>query len=209
MIGIVDYGLGNLRSVEKAVQFLGVPTIFVQTPEQLDKVDGIVVPGQGGFRDCGINLKKSGLWSPLQEWIKADRPYFGICLGYQILFEESEEAPGQEGLGAFKGKVVRFPESELKVPQMGWNSVKIENNSPFVEGIQNGDYVYFVHSYYPQPTDRSIWSLSTNYGVDFISAVSKGNLFAAQFHPEKSQRVGLQLLKNFINKVESGVSIAS
>ena len=197
MIGIIDYGMGNLRSVEKALQSVGAKTRFVTGTAGLDGLAGLVLPGVGAFTDCVGNLRATGLWEPIREWIAADKPFFGICLGYQMLFDGSEEGPGVEGLGVFKGNVVRFPKTELKVPQMGWNEVNIVKPSVFTEGVVTGDHVYFVHSFYPVPTDSAIVTMTTDYGLSFASAVGQGNLFATQFHPEKSQRIGLQLLSNF------------
>ncbi len=197
MIGIIDYGMGNLRSVEKALQSVGAPTRFITGTSGLEGLKGLVLPGVGAFTDCVGNLRATGLWEPIREWIAADKPFFGICLGYQMLFEGSEEGPGVEGLGVFAGNVVRFPTSELKVPQMGWNQVSIVRPSAFTEGVVTGDHVYFVHSFYPVPADPGIVAMTTEYGLTFASAVGKGRLFATQFHPEKSQRVGLKLLSNF------------
>ncbi|HEY8966930.1 MAG TPA: imidazole glycerol phosphate synthase subunit HisH, partial [Candidatus Methylacidiphilales bacterium] len=152
MIGIIDYGMGNLRSVEKALQSVGAKTRFVAKTEGLDGLTGLVLPGVGAFTDCVNNLRATGLWEPVRAWIAADKPFFGICLGYQMLFEGSEEGPGVAGLGVFKGNVVRFPKNDLKVPQMGWNEVKVipqpGYNPAFIEGIASGDHVYFVHSFY-------------------------------------------------------------
>ncbi|SDU29658.1 glutamine amidotransferase [Verrucomicrobium sp. GAS474] len=197
MIGIIDYGMGNLRSVEKALESVGAKTRFITGTSGLDGLTGLVLPGVGAFTDCVGNLRATGLWEPIKEWIAADKPFFGICLGYQMLFEGSEEGPDIEGLGVFKGKVVRFPKTDLKVPQMGWNEVTIVRPSLFTEGVVTGDHVYFVHSFYPAPEDPGIVAMTTEYGLSFASAVGKGNLFATQFHPEKSQRVGLKLLSNF------------
>ncbi|MDE1170769.1 MAG: imidazole glycerol phosphate synthase subunit HisH [Verrucomicrobium sp.] len=201
MIGVVDYGMGNLRSVEKALQSVGAQTRFVTGPEGLEGLGGLVLPGVGAFGDCVRNLRATGLWEPIREWIAADRPFFGICLGYQMLFESSEEAPGAEGLGVYAGKVVRFPQKgagfPLKVPQMGWNAVTVVRPGPVTEGVADGEHVYFVHSYYPQPADEGLVAMTTDYGGPFASAVGRGRLFATQFHPEKSQAAGLRLLKNF------------
>ena len=199
MIGIVDYGMGNLRSVEKALQAVGAETRFIDSPSSLGSITGIVLPGVGAFTDCVQNLRATGLWDPIREWIAADRPFFGICLGYQMLFDESEEGPGIAGLGVFQGRVEKFVPADpsQKVPQMGWNSVEIVRPSAFTEGVVSGDHVYFVHSYYPRPADPALVAMKTTYDVPFASAIEKGNLFATQFHPEKSQRVGLTLLRNF------------
>jgi glutamine amidotransferase len=200
MIGIVDYGIGNLRSVQKALQHVGGEAIFVHTPEEISKADALVLPGVGNFGDCVRCLAKSGMWDATLEWAKSERPFFGICVGYQMLFDSSEEAPGEKGLGVFAGTVRKFSEKHgLKIPQIGWNTVKVKQpNAPLLAGIADGDYVYFVHSYYAAPTDPEIVALETTYGDTFASAVARGNLLATQFHPEKSQRAGLQMLKNFV-----------
>lgn len=200
MIGIVDYGMGNLRSVEKALQSVGARTRFVSAPADLAGLSGLVLPGVGAFADCVQNLRATGLWEPIRAWIAADRPFFGICLGYQMLFEGSAEGPGIEGLGVFQGQVEKFAlaDQSLKVPQMGWNEVEVVHPSAFTEGVASGDHVYFVHSYYPRPADPALVAMRTTYGQPFASAIGKGNLFATQFHPEKSQRIGLKLLGNFV-----------
>jgi imidazole glycerol-phosphate synthase subunit HisH len=200
MIGIVDYDIGNLRSVQKAFQHMGGEAMFVRTPEEIARVDALVLPGVGAFGDCVRSLAKSGMWDDVLAWAKSDRPFFGICVGYQMLFESSEEAPGERGLGVFAGQVRKFSEKHgLKIPQIGWNTVKVlQPNAPLLEGIADGDYVYFVHSYYVAPSDPSLIALESTYGDTFAAAVARDNLIATQFHPEKSQRAGLQLVKNFI-----------
>ena len=200
MIGIVDYDIGNLRSVQKALQHVGGDAVFVRTPEEIAQVDALVLPGVGAFGDCVRCLAKSGMWDATAAWAKSERPFFGICVGYQMLFESSEEAPGEKGLGIFAGQVRKFSEKHgLKIPQIGWNTVAVKQpDAPLLAGIADGDYVYFVHSYYAAPADRSVVALETTYGDTFASAVARGNLLATQFHPEKSQRAGLQMLKNFV-----------
>jgi len=200
MIGIVDYGIGNLRSVQKAFQHVGGEAIFVHTPAEISKADALVLPGVGNFGDCVRCLAKSGMWDATLEWAKSERPFFGICVGYQMLFDSSEEAPGEKGLGVFAGTVRKFSEKHgLKIPQIGWNTVKVKQpNAPLLAGIADGDYVYFVHSYYAAPKDPEIVALETTYGDTFGAAVARGNLLATQFHPEKSQRAGLQMLRNFV-----------
>jgi len=200
MIGIVDYGIGNLRSVQKAVQHVGGEAIFVHTPEEIAQVDALILPGVGNFGDCVRSLAKSGMWDAVQSWAKSERPFFGICVGYQMLFDSSEEAPGEKGLGIFSGSVRKFSDKHgLKIPQIGWNTVTVRQpNATLLSGITSGDYVYFVHSYYAAPKDSSIIALETTYGDTFASAVARGNLLATQFHPEKSQQAGLQMLKNFV-----------
>ena len=200
MIGIVDYDIGNIRSVQKAFQHEGGTAVFVRTPEEISRVEGLVLPGVGAFGDCVRSLAASGMWDAVVAWAKSPRPFFGICVGYQMLFESSEEAPNDPGLGIFAGQVRRFPEhSGLKVPQIGWNTVEVRQAiAPLLDGISTGDFVYFVHSYYVQPRDGELTALATTYGETFASAIAKDNLIATQFHPEKSQRAGLQIIRNFI-----------
>jgi len=200
MIGIVDYDIGNLRSVQKAFQHEGGEAVFVRTPEEITKCDALVLPGVGAFGDCVRSLAASGMWDEVRAWAKSERPFFGICVGYQMLFESSEEAPGEKGLGLFAGQVRKFSSAHgLKIPQIGWNTVTVRQpETPLLAGISDGDYVYFVHSYYAAPEDASIIALETTYGDTFAAAVARGNLLATQFHPEKSQRAGLQMLKNFV-----------
>jgi imidazole glycerol phosphate synthase glutamine amidotransferase subunit len=198
-IGIIDYGMGNLGSVVNASRFIGLPAEILTRPDEIPGCDGIVLPGVGAFGDCLQHLRDHGFVEPLREWIAADRPFLGICVGLQALFESSEESPGVEGIGAFRGVVRRFADSaDLKVPQMGWNNLHLlQPESSFFRGIREGDFVYFVHSYYVDPADRSIVAAETSYGIAYASAVSRGNLLAVQFHPEKSQNVGLTILRNF------------
>ena len=200
MIGIVDYDIGNLRSVQKAFQHVGGEAVFVRTPEEIARVDALVLPGVGAFGDCVRSLAASGMWDEVAAWAKSERPFFGICVGYQMLFEASEEAPGEKGLGVFAGEVRKFSDKHhLKIPQIGWNTVTVRQpDAPLLTGISNGDYVYFVHSYYAAPKDASLVALETTYGDTFAAAVARGNLIATQFHPEKSQRAGLRMLKNFV-----------
>jgi glutamine amidotransferase len=200
MIGIVDYDIGNLRSVQKAFQHIGGEAVFVRTPKEMESVDGLVLPGVGAFGDCVRCLAASGMWDEVKAWAKSDRPFFGICVGYQMLFEGSEEAPGQPGLGIFEGTVRHFSKkSGLKIPQIGWNTVTVKQPaSPFLAGITTGEFVYFVHSYFVAPRDPSLIALETTYGETFAAAVARDNLVATQFHPEKSQRAGLQMFRNFV-----------
>lgn len=198
IIGIINYEIGNLRSVEKAFQASGAETRWVRSPKDLDGLAGVVLPGVGAFGDCIKGLHGIGMAESVKEWVAADRPFFGICVGYQMLFESSEENPGIDGLGIFKGHVVKFQDKALKVPQIGWNTVAVKTKSPFLKDIADDTFFYFVHSYYPEPNEPSVVALETEYGVRFSSAVSKGNLIATQFHPEKSQNAGLHLIKNFV-----------
>ena len=189
MIAIVDYGMGNLRSVSKAFQSQGFPVTVTSNPDEISNASGLVLPGVGSFGDCVKNLGEFGLIDPIKEFINSGRPFLGICLGLQVLFEESEEAPGVKGLGLIKGKVVKFPDFKkvgLKVPHMAWKQVTIKNS-----------WFYFVHSYYPSPEDESVSVVKTHYGLEFTAAVQIENIFASQFHPEKSSDLGLKMLRNF------------
>ena len=200
MIALLDYGSGNLRSVHKALLKVGADVRIAQRPDEIGDARGLVLPGVGAFDDCIHALRKQELLEAARDFIKSGRPFLGICVGYQALFERSEEFNScAAGLGIFKGSVVRFSEkSGLKIPQIGWNQLEIVNSQcPLYRGIAAGSYVYFVHSFYPQPVDDSIVATRTDYGGKFASSVWRDNVFATQFHPEKSQKVGLQLLKNF------------
>lgn len=200
VIALVDYDSGNLRSVHKALLAVGADVKIVRSPEGLKNAHAIVLPGVGAFDDCINALRKQELLAGSVDAIRAGKPFLGICVGYQALFEGSEEYNScAAGMGVFAGRVVRFgAEFGLKVPQIGWNQVRIEQSEcPLFRGIENGSYFYFVHSYFPQPTDESIVATRTEYGNVFSSSVWKDNIFATQFHPEKSQAVGLQLLRNF------------
>lgn len=196
MIGIIDYGMGNLRSVEKGFQKVGINAKIINKPEEVDNVKGIVLPGVGAFKDCMKNLDSLSLIHPIIRSIEKGKPFLGICLGLQVLFTESEEFGRHEGLNIFKGKVLKF-KINLKVPHMGWNTVKLTKDIPLFNGIDNESFFYFVHSYYVSPEDKSIISGITDYGITFTSMIWKDNIIATQFHPEKSQKVGLKLLKNF------------
>ncbi|MGE5248257.1 MAG: imidazole glycerol phosphate synthase subunit HisH [Verrucomicrobiota bacterium] len=203
-IGVVDYGMGNLRSVSKALESLGFSTEVSGDAAVLSVCRGIVFPGVGAFRDCMGNVTRQGLLPFLREYLASDRPFLGICVGMQLLFTESEEFGRHEGIGFFPGKVVRFSGDMpaagggvLKVPHMGWNAVEVLSGHPVLDGIPSGTYFYFVHSYHAVPEDAADASCRTTYGVPFTAAVARGNRFAVQFHPEKSQSAGLQLLGNF------------
>jgi glutamine amidotransferase len=196
MIGIIDYGMGNLRSVEKGFLKVGINAHIINKPKDIDEAKAIVLPGVGAFKDCMKNLESLSLLQPILRSIQKGKPYLGICLGLQILFTESEEFGRHEGLNVFKGKVLRF-QTNLKVPHMGWNTVKLVKNVPIFDGINDESFFYFVHSYYVSPEDKNIISGITEYGISFTSMIWKDNIIATQFHPEKSQKVGLILLKNF------------
>lgn len=202
MIALLDYGSGNLRSVHKALLKVGADVQIVQHPEGMRNARAIVLPGVGAFDDCINALRKQELLEASRVFIQTGKPFLGICVGYQALFERSEEFNScAAGLGVFKGSVVRFSEQPgLKIPQIAWNQIEItQTNCPLYRNVANGSYVYFVHSFFPKPTDPSIVATQTEYGETFASSVWKDNVFATQFHPEKSQKVGLQLLSNFVD----------
>lgn len=197
MIAIIDYGMGNLRSVQKGFERVGVEAVVTREVGHIQSARGVVLPGVGAFSACMENLGKFGLIEPIREIVRADKPFLGICLGFQLLFSESEEFGRQKGLNLFPGRVLGFPHRELKVPHMGWNSITKKQDSPFLEGISSGDYVYFVHSFYVEPQDSSLVATTTDYGSAFASSIATERLFACQFHPEKSQELGLRILANF------------
>ena len=198
MIAIIDYGMGNLRSVQKGLERVGFEAIVTRDVSQILSARGVVLPGVGAFSACMENLGKFGLTEPIRQIVREKKPFLGICLGFQLLFSESEEFGRQKGLDLFAGKVVGFhAEENLKVPHMGWNRIEKKTDSPFLEGVSNGDYVYFVHSFYVVPDDRSIVATTTDYGDSFVSSIATDRLFACQFHPEKSQELGLRILANF------------
>lgn len=203
-LGVLDYGAGNLRSVLNAFEAIGAHANLVTKPEDFENIDVLVFPGQGAFGDSVRILKETGLWEPLRTWLKAEKPYLGICLGYQLLFESSEECPGVEGLCVAKGLVRKFdPDCGLKIPHMGWNVAQwAPEQSAVWQELPNPTYVYFVHSYYPDVQDESLALCRTDYGVSFISGIAKKNLVAVQFHPEKSQEAGLTLLRNALKVLE-------
>lgn len=201
MIALIDYGAGNLRSVHKALRYLGAEVRVVTRPDEIGDARAVVLPGVGAFDDCIHALQRQELLEASRAFIRSGRPFLGICVGYQALFEKSEEFNScAAGMGVFAGKVVRFTEEPgLKIPQIGWNQVEIlRPECPLYKDIPDGSYFYFVHSFYPQVADPSIAATRTTHGVPFVSSVWKDNVFATQFHPEKSQALGLQLLKNFV-----------
>lgn len=205
MIALIDYGAGNLRSVQKALCHLGANVQLVRQPDQLGDPAAMVLPGVGAFDDCLNALQRQALLPPIREYLRSNRPFLGICVGYQALFERSEEFNSQAaGLGHFPGRVIRFPEHPgLKVPQIGWNQVEFKaNNCPLFRGLPDQSYFYFVHSYFPLPLDPEIVAGQTHYGVTFASVVWQHKVFATQFHPEKSQKAGLLLLRNFLDLVD-------
>jgi glutamine amidotransferase len=198
-VAIVDYGMGNLRSVQKAFERLGHAAEVTRDAGRIGEAPAVVLPGVGAFGACMTNLTSLGLVEPVRHAITRGRPFLGICLGMQLLFDESEEFGPVAGLGVLPGRVVRFPpNAERKVPHMGWNTLRVLRPTPALAGLDDGAYVYFVHSYYPVPADPAVIATTTPYGVEFASSVVRDNVFACQFHPEKSQRVGLRLLDNFV-----------
>ncbi len=209
MIALLDYDSGNIRSVEKALRKAGAEVVRTRTPEAMAGASGIVLPGVGAFDDCIQALERQGLLDAVRRWIAEDRPFLGICVGYQALFERSDEFNSRaRGLGIFRGSVVRFqPTAEmpnLKIPQIGWNQIHLcQSDCPLYRGIAEGSWFYFVHSFHPSPEDATIVATETTYGPTFASSVWRGNTFATQFHPEKSQDNGLRLLANFVALAES------
>ena len=198
MIAIIDYGMGNLRSVSKAFEATGHQATVTRDARVIGNASHVVLPGVGAFGDCMANLERYGLIEPVRSAVDSGRPFLGICLGLQLLFTESEEFGTHKGLGIIPGKVRRFAmEPALKVPHMGWNQVAYQRPCPLFDGIADGSYWYFVHSYYVDPTDKGVAATTTSYGMTFISSIWRDNILACQFHPEKSQTVGLRLIKNF------------
>jgi len=198
MIAIVDYGMGNLRSVSKAFEAAGHQAVVTRDKRVINNASHVVLPGVGAFGDCMANLEKFELAEAIRSTIQSGKPFLGICLGLQLLFTESEEFGVHKGLGLIPGKVRRFAlDPALKVPHMGWNQVNLERPCPLFEGIADGSNWYFVHSYFVDPTNRAVAATTTTYGIPFVSAIWRENIVACQFHPEKSQSVGLRLVKNF------------
>jgi len=207
MIAVIDYGMGNLRSVQKALEYVGAEVIVTHDPDLILQADSIVLPGVGAFKDCMANLKKLKLVDPIRKFIDLGKPFLGICLGLQVLFEESEEYGPVSGLGILPGKVVKFTndgsnakkDSPLKIPHMGWNQIQVKKKAPLFEGMSGTPYFYFVHSYYVVPKDMEMVATVTHYGIEFVSGIQHENIYALQFHPEKSQTLGLSLLERFSN----------
>ena len=202
MIAIIDYEMGNLRSVLKAFEAVGHSAVITRDPKVIDRASRVVLPGVGAFGDCMANLNRFSLVEPICQSIAAGKPFLGICLGLQVLFTESEEFGVHQGLNILGGKVKKIPYSSrqpapLKIPHMGWNTIRIKISMPLLQGVQSDNHAYFVHSYYVEPSDSTIISTETQYGISFASSVWRDNVFATQFHPEKSQRVGLQILRYF------------
>lgn len=205
MIAVIDYGMGNIRSVQKALELVGAKTKVTLRSTDIAKCDKLVFPGVGAFGDAMRELKRRRLIDPIKESIKDGKPFLGLCLGMQLLFDKSEEAPGVKGLSVFSGVVKRFkfPKAGLKVPHMGWNNVVAGSGlsvsgKRVLKGVPDGAYMYFVHSYYVKPEDKEVILTTTDYGIDFVSSVCRDNIYGFQFHPEKSQELGLKILKNFV-----------
>ena len=206
MICIVDYGMGNLRSVHKALEWVGCDARVTSDATEIERASKLILPGVGAFADCMRNLSVRGLLEPIISVVQGGRPFLAICLGLQLLFDESEEFGLHQGMGILPGRVTRFPENltdpdtseRCPVPHMGWNTVAFSRSTPLFEGIQTGSYFYFVHSYYAVPDNPHDTIGTTSYGMDFTSAVQRNNIMAVQFHPEKSHTVGLHLLRNFV-----------
>ena len=199
MIAIIDYDAGNIKSVEKAIQFLGEDVIVTRNPAEILNASGVILPGVGSFGDAMEKLHKYNLIPVIHEVVERKIPFLGICLGLQLLFEKSDESPGVEGLGVLKGEIKRIPDKEgLKIPHIGWNSLKFPNEGRLYEGISEDSYVYFVHSYYLEAMENAIVMATTEYGTNIHASVEKDNVFACQFHPEKSSSVGLKILENFL-----------
>jgi len=199
MIGIIDYGMGNIHSVQKALEYMGAKTLVTNSPEDFKKVEKLVLPGVGAFDDAVLELEKRNLIPAIKQFINEKKTFLGICLGMQIFFEKSQEARQVKGLGLLKGGVDKFDaQSGVKVPQMGWNQLQVKGECPLLRDIPDNSAVYFCHSYYANPADKNDVAAFCNYGIDFAAMVWKDNIFGVQFHPEKSQGVGLKMLKNFV-----------
>ncbi len=202
MLALIDYGSGNIRSVTNALTREGADVELVSDPARLAEAEGIVLPGVGAFGDCVRGLQTRGLWEPLAAWLAADKPFLGICVGYQMLFDESEESPGVRGFGFFAGKVKRFTTPGLKVPQIGWNQLDLTDRAdPLWRGLPAQPHVYFVHSFFPAPAEAAVITSRSTYGETFAASAARGRASGVQFHPEKSQAVGLAILRNFIASV--------
>jgi len=201
VIAVLDYGIGNLRSAEKALQHLGVDAALTTDPEVARRAAGVVLPGVGAFGRCMEELRESGLESVVHEAVEAGKPFLGICVGMQMLFDASEEAPGVKGLGIIPGEVRKLTVTTERLPHMGWNTVKVRAGSRLFDGLDDGSWVYFVHSYAPVPDDEAVVAATTDYGGRVVAAVERGPLWATQFHPEKSATNGLRLLENFAGAV--------
>ena len=200
-IAIIDYGMGNLRSVQKALEYIGGNASITDDPAIVDQAPAVVLPGVGAFGDAMHNLREAGLDLAIHRAIDAHKPFMGICLGQQLMFESSEEMGHHKGLGIFRGQARRFPNGTLKVPHIGWNQIHVHQENALFAGLEPSDFAYFVHSYYVEPVERDLVLATTDYGIDFASIVGRDNIWGIQFHPEKSQDVGLRILTNFLKVV--------
>ena len=200
MLAIINYGAGNLRSVQKACEYVGEKAVITDNREEILNADRVILPGVGSFGSCIESIRKTNLFDCIRQVTESGTPFLGICLGLQLLFEASDESPDAKGLGILKGRCVKIPQSDgVKIPHIGWNSITFPNPSPLFAGIEDGSFVYFVHSYYMQPNDKSVITAVCDYSASLPVALSRGNIHATQFHPEKSGDVGLKILKNFID----------
>ena len=204
MIAIIDYGAGNIKSVYKALKFIGADCKVTSDKDEILNADGAILPGVGSFGDAMDTMTKRGIKDTIIEYTKSGKPFLGICLGLQLLFPESEETPGVKGLDIFKGTITKIPNQNrtLKIPHMGWNNISIKQKNGIFKDIEGEPYVYFVHSFYLKAQDKDIVAATTQYGIEIDAAVQKGNIIATQFHPEKSGEVGLKMLKNFVEMVK-------
>lgn len=200
MLAIINYGAGNLRSVQKACEYVGEKAVITDNREEILNADRVILPGVGSFGSCIESIRKANLFDCIRQVTESGTPFLGICLGLQLLFEASDESPDAKGLGILKGRCVKIPQSDgVKIPHIGWNSITFPNPSPLFTSIEDGSFVYFVHSYYMQPNDKSVITAVCDYSASLPVALSRGNIHATQFHPEKSGDVGLKILKNFID----------
>lgn len=200
MLAIINYGAGNLRSVQKACEYVGEKAVITDNREEILNADRVILPGVGSFGSCIESIRKANLFDCIRQVTESGTPFLGICLGLQLLFEASDESPDAKGLGILKGRCVKIPQSDgVKIPHIGWNSITFPNPSPLFTGIEDGSFVYFVHSYYMRPNDKSVITAVCDYSASLPVALSHGNIHATQFHPEKSGDVGLKILKNFID----------
>ena len=200
-VALIDYGSGNLHSVNKALLHVGADVTMVSAPEGLEGMDAVLLPGVGAFGDCVSGIRSRGLWDALHGWMQADKPFLGICVGYQLLFDSSEESPDAAGFGFFAGKVKHFAGNGLKVPQIGWNALSLAGEHTLWRGLPSPPFVYFVHSYFPEPNDPGVVLARAEYGETFAAGAGLGRISAVQFHPEKSQATGLAMLKNWVESI--------
>jgi len=199
VIAVIDYGMGNIHSVKKALDLYGAKVLVTNNPKDIASCKKVILPGVGAFDDAMLELEKQGLVAVIKNEIKNKKPFLGICLGMQLLFESSEEAKAKKGLGVLKGAVKKFPKGDFKVPHMGWNQIKFNPECPIFKNMTDNPYLYFCHSYYPVPKDKRVIAAECDYGIDFAAGVWQDNVYGVQFHPEKSQSIGLKIIENFAN----------